>query len=80
MPSLYRWQAPAEDIKYDTIVKAIIRIFKPCKRKFYNLVRALMVQEMVDTQNWNDLFRSKSAVTAVRIKNLSSQAVNLTQY
>nr|CCA19922.1 conserved hypothetical protein [Albugo laibachii Nc14] len=58
-------KTPAEDTKYDTIVKALIRVFKPCKRKFYNLVRALMVQEMVETQNWNDLFRSKSAVTAL---------------
>lgn len=48
------------------MIRALLYVFDTYEDQLRKLVGLLMFQEMVDTLNWNELFRANSATTAVR--------------
>lgn len=48
------------------VVRALLFVFESFEDQLRKLVGLLMFQEMVDTLNWNELFRANSTTTAVR--------------
>lgn len=48
------------------VIRALLFVFDTYEDQLRKLVGLLMFQEMVDTLNWNELFRANSSTTAVR--------------
>lgn len=47
------------------VIRALLFVFDTYEDQLRKLVGLLMFQEMIDTLNWNELFRANSTTTAV---------------
>ena len=50
------------------VIRALLFVFENYEDQLRKLLGLLMFREMVDTLNWNELFRANSATTAVRLR------------
>lgn len=48
------------------VIRALLYVFDTYEDQLRKFIGLLMVQEMVETYNWNELFRANSSTTAVR--------------